>query len=70
MMSKKSFVAIILAGLLPLTCYFLLKHFTAQAVMMPKRYFYDSVQNHTSYGKTTPDTLWHKVRNFNLTNQL
>jgi protein SCO1/2 len=70
MMSKKSFVAIVLAGLLPLTCYFLLKHFSAQAVVMPKRFFYDSVQNNTSYGKTTSDTIWHKVRNFSLTNQL
>ncbi|HTN05534.1 SCO family protein, partial [Agriterribacter sp.] len=69
MMSKKSLVAIILAGLLPLTCYFLLKYFTTEAVVMPKRYFYDTVQNITAYGKTTPDTVWHKVRNFTLTNQ-
>ncbi len=70
MMSKKSLVAILLAGLLPLTCYFLLKYFTDEAVVMPRRFFYDTVQNKTVYGKTTPDTIWHKVRDFTLTNQL
>lgn len=70
MMSKKSFLAILVALFLPLTCYFLLKHFSAEAVVMPKRYFYDSVRTVTEYGKTTEDTVWHKVRNFTLTNQL
>ena len=70
MMSKKSFLAILVALFLPLTCYFLLKHFSAEAVIMPKRYFYDSVRTVTEYGKTTEDTVWHKVRNFTLTNQL
>ncbi|MBX3257070.1 MAG: SCO family protein [Chitinophagaceae bacterium] len=69
-MSKKSLIAVAVAALLPLTCYFLLKHFSAEAVVMPKRYFYDSVQVKTEYGKTIQDTIWHKVRNFTLTNQL
>lgn len=70
MMSKKSFLVILVALFLPLTCYFLLKHFSAEAVVMPKRYFYDSVRTVTEYGKTSEDTVWHKVRNFTLTNQL
>ena len=70
MMSKKSLLAVLLAGLLPLTCYFLLEYFTAGAVVMLRRYFFDTVQNVTSYGKTTSDTVWHKVRDFTLTNQL
>ena len=37
---------------------------------MPKRYFFDSVAVKNEYGKTTQDTLWHKVRDFTLTNQL
>lgn len=63
-------MAVAMAALLPLTCYFLLRHFSAEAVVMPKRYFFDSVQVKTEYGKTTDDTVWHKVRNFTLTNQL
>ena len=70
MMSKKSFLAILVALFLPLICYFLLKHFSAEAIVMPKRYFYDSVRTVTEHGKTTQDTVWHKVRNFTLTNQL
>lgn len=70
MMSKKSLVAVLIAALLPLTCYFLLKHFSAEAVAMPKRYFYDSVFTRNEYGKTIEDTAWHRVRNFTLTNQL
>lgn len=69
-MSKKSLLAITLAVILPLTSYFLLKYFTTEVFEMPRRYFFDTVQNVTSYGKTTPDTVWHQVRNFTLTNQL
>lgn len=69
-MSKKSFVAVLIAALLPLTCYFLLRHFSAEAVAMPKRYFYDSVYTSNQYGKASEDTIWHKVRDFTLTNQL
>lgn len=70
MMSKKSLIAVLLAAILPLTCYFILKYVSADAVVMPKRYFYDSVQTVTKYGKTTDDTIWHQVKNFTLTNQL
>lgn len=63
-------MAVAVAALLPLTCYFFLKYFSAEAVVMPKRYFFDTVQVKTEYGKTTQDTVWHKVRDFTLTNQL
>lgn len=69
-MSKKSLLAIGLAALLPLACYFLVDYFGTRAVEMPKRYFYDSVVTRTEYGKTQQDTIWHQVRNFTLTNQL
>ena len=69
-MSKKSFIAISLALILPVTCYFLLKYFSNQAVVMPRRYFFDTVVIKTEYGKSYPDTIWHQVRNFTLTNQL
>ena len=70
MMSKKSFIALIVAAALPVTCYFLLKYYSNQAVVMPRRYFFDTVVTKTEYGKTTTDTVWHQIRNFTLTNQL
>jgi protein SCO1/2 len=70
MMSKKSFIAITVAALLPITCYFLLKYYGNRAVVMPRRYFYDTVVTQNDYGKSTTDTIWHQVRNFTLTNQL
>lgn len=70
MMSKKSLLALSIAALIPLISFFLLKYFSSEAINMPRRYFYDTVQFNTVYGKTTPDTIWHKVRNFTLTNQL
>ena len=70
MMSKKSFIAITVAALLPITCYFLLKYYGNRAVVMPSRYFYDTVVTKNDYGRSTTDTIWHQVRNFTLTNQL
>ena len=70
MMSKKSFVAVLMALALPLLCYFLLTFFSAKAVVLPKRYFYDTVVTRNDYGKEVQDTIWHQVRNFTLTNQL
>ncbi|PWT95961.1 MAG: SCO family protein [Bacteroidetes bacterium] len=69
-MSKKSLIALIVAAVLPVTCYFLLKYFSNEAVVMPRRYFPDTVITKTEFGKTTTDTIWHQVRNFTLTNQL
>lgn len=60
-----------LAILLPLTGYLLVKYLSKDAVQMPGRYFEpDSVIVNTKNGKTTTDTLWHHVRNIQFTNQL
>ena len=70
-MSKKAILALMLAILLPLTGYLLVKYFSKEAVHMPGRYFEpDSVVVKTSNGKTTTDTIWHKVKNIHFTNQL
>ena len=70
-MSKKAILALMLAILLPLTGYFLVKYFSKDAVQMPGRYFEpDSVVVKTTNGKTTTDTIWHKVKNIHFTNQL
>jgi len=69
-MNKKAILALMLAILMPLTGYLLVKHFSEEAVQMPRRYFYDSVAVNVDNGKETVDTIWHKVRNITLTNQL
>ncbi len=60
-----------LAILLPLTGYILVKIYSKDAVQMPRKYFApDSVIVTEKNGKTTIDTIWHKVKNISFTNQL
>lgn len=37
---------------------------------MPRHYFYDDVAVKEKGGKTTTDTIWHRVKNISFTNQL
>ncbi len=70
-MSKKAILALMLAILLPLTGYFLVKYYSKEAVQMPRRYFEpDTVIIKEKNGKTTTDTIWHRVKNLRFTNQL
>ena len=59
-----------LALLLPLTAYFIVKKYSDTAVIMPRHYLPDSVINVTKNGKLQSDTIWHQVADFSLTNQL
>ena len=59
-----------LAILLPLAGYWLVKYYSKDAVHMPAHYFFDSVTVKENGGKSPADTLWHKVSNLNFTNQL
>ena len=68
--NKKSFLALLLAILLPLTGYWLVKFYSKDAVIMPGRYFFDDVDSTPKNGKITTDTVWHKVKNIHFTNQL
>lgn len=68
-MNKRTFIAISVAVLLPLVSYLIVSHYSTTAVVMPKRYFYDTVININDNGKNTTDTIWHKVRPIVLTNQ-
>ena len=69
-MSKKSILALLIAICIPLFCYIVLKSASDNAVVMPKKYFLDSVSNHTVNGKMVSDSFWHKSRNIKLINQL
>jgi protein SCO1/2 len=69
-MNRKAFFAIMLAALVPLVSYILVKYYSTQAVQMPPRYFYDSVAVVEKNGRLTSDTIWHQVKNISFTNQL
>ena len=69
-MNKKALLAICIAVLIPLVCYIILKSESDNAVIMPNHYLPDSVVTNVSEGKMKTDTLWHKVADIRLQNQL
>ncbi len=69
-MSRKALLALLLAAIVPAVSYLLVKYFSNEAVHMPPRYFYDSVTTINQKGRTFNDTVWHKVANLTLVNQL
>ena len=69
-MNKKALLALCIAILLPLVSYFLVKYYSDDAVIMPARFYADSVITKITDGKETTDTAWHKVDNISLTNQM
>lgn len=58
-----------LAILLPLVSYFIVKRKSEHAIAMPRHYFSDTVLTITKKGKHVTDTVWHRVADFALTNQ-
>jgi protein SCO1 len=69
-MNKKSALALALAILIPLSCYLVIKYFSDENIVMPRRYYADTILTKTHDGKTVNDTVWHKVNNIHLVNQL
>jgi protein SCO1/2 len=67
--STKALYAMMLALLLPLISYFIVKQYSDSAVVMPQHYFPDSVINVVRNGKQKTDTTWHRIPDFKLTNQ-
>ena len=63
-------MAILIAVFLPLVSYVLVKRASDHAIVMPRRYFYDSVSTRIQDGKRMEDTIWHSVFPIALTNQL
>jgi len=68
--SKKALLSLCLVALLPVVSYLIVKTASDDAVVMPPRYFPDSVINKIVDGKTVTDTVWHRVNNISLVNQL
>jgi protein SCO1/2 len=69
-MNKRAILALMLAIVMPITGYLMVKYYSERDVQMPRRYFFDSVAVTDNNGKETTDTIWHSVRNIQFTNQL
>src|SRR5664279_1899831 len=59
-----------LAVMIPVISYLLVKKASDYSMGMPGRFFYDSVASHVKDGKTFTDTAWHSVEDFRFQNQL
>jgi len=68
--TKKALLALCIAALLPVASYLIVKKVSENTVIMPKRFFADSVTNKIVGGKNVSDTVWHRVSNIRLVNQL
>ena len=69
-MNSKALLAVCLVILLPLVSYLMVKYYSADAVIMPPRFYVDTVITAIKDGKESTDTVWHKVSDITLTNQL
>ena len=59
-----------LAALLPLISYFIVKKYSDTAVVMPRHYYAEDIKIDTSKGKQSIDTVWHQLADFKFANQL
>ncbi|MFT4093318.1 MAG: SCO family protein [Niabella sp.] len=69
-MSKKGLYAVLMAVLLPLTCYLVIRHYSDEALSMPRYYMPDSINARLENGKRVTDTVWHRLPDFKLVNQV
>jgi protein SCO1 len=68
--TKTALYALILALLVPLVSYFIVKKTSEAAVQMPGHYLVDSTITTIKNGKEVVDTVWHQLPELSLTNQL
>ena len=68
-MNKTALYALILALLIPLIAYFIIKQMSTDAVHIPKPIYADTTISKVVKGKIENETIWHKIPDFTLTNQ-
>ena len=68
-MNKTALYALILALLLPLTAYFIMKQLSTDAIHIPQPVFKDTTISKVVNGKIINENIWHKLPDFTLTNQ-
>jgi protein SCO1/2 len=69
-MNKTALFGILLALVLPVGIYLFMKNKSREVTAMPRHYIADSIVAHKKDGKDVYDTVWHKIPDFTLTNQL
>ncbi|MGI8950613.1 MAG: SCO family protein [Chitinophagaceae bacterium] len=69
-MNKKALLAICIALIIPLICYYILKYESNEAVVLPRKYLLDSLVTTVKDGRQTTDSIWHTTANIRLVNQL
>lgn len=69
-MNKKALLAVFLVTLIPLISYWWVKQASEKTLAIPAHYLPDTVISSVEKGKITDDTVWHRVANFRLINQL
>jgi len=69
-MNKQALLAILVALGIPIVSYFVMKEMSEKATQMPRYYLLDSTHTTVKDGKQTTDSIWHKVSNIQLVNQL
>ncbi len=67
-MNKKALYGLIIGVFIPVLAYFIMKFIPTNE--MPHRLFVDRVESSVQNGKNITDTVWEKVPEFTLTNQL
>jgi protein SCO1 len=67
--NKKALIAVLIALMIPLVSYFIVKTKSETNILMPRHYLPDSIISNTEKGKRVSDTIWHTVSNISLTNQ-
>ncbi len=68
-MNKTALYALILALLIPLVSYFVMKQMSTDAIHIPKPVYEDSTISKVVKGKIEKEIIWHKIPDFKLTNQ-
>ncbi|MFZ9688000.1 MAG: SCO family protein [Chitinophagaceae bacterium] len=68
-MKSRVLIAFIVVVFIPVASYLIVDHYSKDAVNMPRRYFYDTVDVKKEKGREVNDTVWHKIRPFKLKNQ-
>jgi protein SCO1 len=58
-----------IAALVPLVSYFIVKNKSDKVIHMPGHYNYDTVINNVKKGKQQTDTVWHQLSDFSLKDQ-
>lgn len=69
-MKKTAVWGLALALLIPIFSFLVVHYFGKSVVDMPPHYYFDTIITRSENGHQIQDTVWHRVKNFKLVNQL